>query len=165
MATVKGVNVTKFDNGGSGDNYISDGYIKSVEKVWIDSYTLGAAAALGSDDSIAIGRVPKGKKLTEVIVHMPVLSPTATLGTIFLDTGATMIMTSDSTYLGALQAAGVAAGTEGYDTSEIQTLRLIGDKHALVAPKDLVIYLKCVLAGGGDSISTAGTIRTIIKYT
>ena len=30
-------NVAKYNAGGSGDNIIADGYIKTVEKVWIDS--------------------------------------------------------------------------------------------------------------------------------
>lgn len=165
MTTLKSANVTKYDAGGSGDNVISDGYIKSVEKVWVDSYTLGAAAALGSDDSIAIGRIPKGKKLQSITVFLPVLNPTATTGTVFLDTGATMIMTAANTYLGAMHADGIAPGTNAVSTSVLNRLHLQADKHATEAPADLVIYMKLVLTGGGDTITTAATIRSIIKYT
>ena len=38
----KSANLTKYDNGGTGDNIIPDGYIKTVEKVWIDTYTYSA---------------------------------------------------------------------------------------------------------------------------
>jgi hypothetical protein len=165
MSTLKATNVTKFDAGGSGDNYIADGYIKSVEKVWIDDYTLGAAAALGSDDSICLGWVPKGKKITEIIVYLPVLNPSATTCTVFLDSGATMLMTAANTYLGAMQADGVAGGTAAVSTAAKQTLRMTGDKLATVVAKDMYIYAKVVMTGGGDSISTAATIRSIIKYT
>lgn len=165
MATLKASNVTKFDNGGSGDNVVADGLIKSVEKVWIDDYTLGAAAALGSDDSICLGLVPKGKKITEVIVYLPVLNPTATTCTVFLDSGATILMTSGSCYLGAMQADGVAGGTAVVGTNQKQTLRMTGDKLMTEPDKDIYIYAKVVMTGGGDSISTAATIRSIIKYT
>ena len=165
MATVKSTNVTKYDAGGSGDNVISDGLIKSVEKVWIDDYTFAAATAINSNDSIAIGWVPKGKKITSIVVYLPILNPSATTCTVFLDSGATMLMTAGSTYLGAMQADGVAGGTAAVSTAAIQTLRMTGDKTATEVAKDMYIYAKVVMTGGGASISTAATIRSVIRYT
>jgi hypothetical protein len=165
MATLKAANVTKYDAGGSGDNCIADGLIKSVEKVWIDSYTLAAAGALGSDDSICLGLVPKGKKITEVVVYLPILNPSATTCTVFICTAATFLMTSANCYLGALQADGVAGGTAVVSTAAKQTLRMTGDKLMSEPNKDVYLYAKVVMTGGGDSISTAATIRSIIKYT
>ena len=79
MATLKAANVTKHDAGGSGDNYIADGYIKSVEKVWIDSYSL--TPIVGTDNTINIAVLPDNKKVVGIDV---VLSSTTsqTTGTI-----------------------------------------------------------------------------------
>lgn len=164
MATLKATNVTKYDNGGSGDNYISDGYIKSVEKVWIDSYSL-ATAVIGSDDSLKIGRVLKNKKLTDIIVYTPSLLSAASNCTIFVGSGSGFLMTAGSCFLGALQADGVAAGTATYDCNVEQTLRLIGSNHAKVMTEDTDIYLRIVISGGVDSAVTGTTIRTLIKHT
>ena len=62
-----GANVTKFNAGGSGDNVISDGYIKSVEKIWIDSYTLSAT---GTNNTIDIAMVPSNKKITSIDISI-----------------------------------------------------------------------------------------------
>ena len=164
MATLKATNVTKYDNGGSGDNYIADGFIKTVEKIWLDSYAIGTST-IGSDDSILIGKVPKGKKLTDVVVYLPILMGAASNTTIFLDTGATMIMTAANTYLGTMQADGVAGGTDTVNTAIAQRLRLKGDKFSTEMPIDADIYMKIVVSGGVDTNITGGTIRTIVKYT
>ena len=164
MATLKAANVTKYDNGGSGDNYIADGYIKSVEKVWTDTYTIGTTT-IASNDSIAIGWIPKGKKLTDVIVYLPILMSATSNTTIFLDSGATMIMTAANTYLGTMQADGVAGGTDTVNTAIAQRLRLKGDQFAKEVSKDMNIYMKILVSGGVATDITGGTIRTVIKYT
>lgn len=163
MATLKCANVTKYDDGGSGDNYIADGFIKSVEKIWSDSYAVGTAA-IGSDDSIAIGRVPKGKKIQDVQVYIPALGASSN-ATVFIGTAATFLMTAASCYLGALVPDGVAAGTDEFIITAGQMLRLKGDKFATEPNKDVVLYAKIVIEDGTDSTVTAGTIRTLIKYT
>lgn len=56
-------NTTKYLAGGSGDNVIADGYIKAVEKVWIDSYTL---AFTNTNTTIGIAVVPANKKITGI---------------------------------------------------------------------------------------------------
>jgi len=60
-------NVTKFNAGGSGDNIIPDGYIKTVEKVWIDSYTF---AQTGTNTTIQIAVLPDNKKITSIQVEI-----------------------------------------------------------------------------------------------
>ncbi len=49
MAAVKGVNVTKYDAGPSGDNAIGQGLVNSGELVWTDTYE---ASALSIADTI-----------------------------------------------------------------------------------------------------------------
>lgn len=58
-------NVTKFNAGGSGDNIVPDGYIKTVEKVWIDSYTM---AQTTSETTIDIAIIPSNKKIVSIDV-------------------------------------------------------------------------------------------------
>lgn len=165
MATLKSANVTKYDNGGSGDNYIADGFIKSVEKVWIDTFTAGTTA-IGTDDSICIGKVPKGKKITSIVVQMPALNPTSTLCTVFVDTGATILMTAGSTFFGAaLQPRGNAGGTVTFASGTADMLFLEGSCIGKEVPIDADIYIKIYSVAGADVINTGGTIRSIIKYT
>lgn len=165
MATLKASNATKYDNGGSGDNYIADGYIKSVEKVWLDTYT-ATAIAIGTDDSICIGKVPKGKKITSIVVYMPALNPTSTLCTIFVDTGATILMTAGSTFFGAaLQPRGNAGGTVTFASGTADTLFLEGSGIGKELLADADICIKVYSVAGADVILTGGTIRSIIKYT
>ena len=163
MATLKSSNVTKFDNGGSGDNYIADGYIKSVEKVWIDTYT-NTTNAITSADTILIGYVPKNKKLTDVIVYMPALTAGAvSAGTLCIGSAATILQTAANTYLGPLQADGYQ--TTAYNMSSATTLRLQPSKFATVTDKRVGLYLKLIPANILATTVTAATIRTIIKYT
>lgn len=64
---VQAANLTKFNAGGSGDNYIADGYIKSVEKVWIDSYTF---AQTGTNTTIQIAKLDENKKITGIVCEI-----------------------------------------------------------------------------------------------
>jgi hypothetical protein len=155
MATLKAVNVTKYDAGGSGDNIIADGFIKTVEKVWIDTYTTGTTT-IATTSSILIGKVPKGKKLTDVIVYLPVLSGAATTSTVYLDTAAT---TSVTPWGGALQALGT--GDNAVATATISTVRLGQTKAFAEMPADVDLY---IMINPATTI-TAGTIKTIVKYT
>lgn len=162
MAELKSANVTKYDAGGSGDNYIADGYIKTVEKVWIDSYN--NTTMLGTEDSICIGLVPKNKKITEVVVYMPATNTGATsLGTIFLGSASTETLTAGTAYLGAMRADGFATTT--FDLGTAATLRLSPDKFGTVTNKDTYLWIRYFPVNELDAIATAGTIRSIIKYT
>jgi len=60
-----GTYTTKFQAGGSGDNIVPDGYIKAVEKVWIDSYTIGFT---NTNSTIDIAVLPENKKITGIDV-------------------------------------------------------------------------------------------------
>ena len=163
MSTLNATNVTKYDAGGSGDNYIDDGYIKTVEKVWIDTYT-NTTNAITSADTILIGYVPKNKKITDVIVHMPALAEgKSSLGTLCIGSAATILQTAANTYLGALVPDRMATTT--WDFATAWTLRLAPAKVATVTDKRVGLYLKVLPANVLDTSETAATIRTIIKYT
>ncbi len=157
MATLKSDNVTKYDAGGGGDNYIADGFIKSVEKIWIDTYTISAAIATTS--SLLIARLLKNKKVTDIVVHMPVVGSPATATTIYACTGAT---TSVTTYFGKLVLGGDTQKTT-FDCGTAATLRLNGVSSKIVTalPVDVGVYLMINPA----TTITGGTITTIVRYT
>jgi len=157
MATIKGTNATLYDAGGSGDNIVPDGFIKTVEKVWIDSYVV--SAAIPTTTSILIARIPKNKKVTDIVVHMPVVGAPATSSTLYCCTGAT---TSTSPYFGVLTLGGDAQKTT-FDCGTASTLRLAGNgtKMGVALPADVGIYLVVSPA----TTITGGTIRTIVRYT
>jgi hypothetical protein len=149
----KAANVTKWDAGGSGDNIVADGYIKSVEKVWIDSYTF--AAAIPSNTTIDIAKVPENAKVNSVTLYFPSLSTGAS------GTGTTI-------NIGARIVAGTTANT----------LFLSGGEAAsgvLTLSANAVDGINYVATGGVNTIyieadriattTTAGTIKSIVRYT
>lgn len=73
MVTYKGVQQTKYDSPG-GDNIIEDGYIKAVEKVWLDSFTM--ATLMTTADTLQIATIPANKKITGVEVWFDPITPT-----------------------------------------------------------------------------------------
>jgi hypothetical protein len=78
MSTYKAVNVTKFDAGGSNDNYIADGYIKAVEKIWYDSYV---ATSVASNSTLDMCVLPANKKIMGINVYYPATLSGANTGT------------------------------------------------------------------------------------
>lgn len=147
MSELKGVNVTKVDAGGSGDNYVADGLIKSVEKIWTDSYTV--TAAITTADTIAIAKIPKGKKLTSVEVYIPVMG-TVTNSTISLGNGTAL----DATY-GTLTTWDTTAARGVFLTD------LAGTGMAAETTADIDL---CISFSPATTI-TAGTIKSIVRYT
>jgi len=157
MATIKATNVTKYDTGGA-DNIVPDGFIKTVEKVWIDSYTI--TAAIPSTSSILIARLPAGAKVTDIIVHLPVLaSVSGATNTCYCCTGAS---TDITTYFGTLGLSGDTQKTT-FETVTAATLRLNATDtnkcQALAAATGVYIMLDPA------TTVTGGTIRSIVKYT
>jgi hypothetical protein len=156
-------NVAKVVAGGSGDNVVSDGFIKTVEKVWIDSWVINEA--LTTSGSLVIAKIPKNKKITDIIVHMPATSTQAgTASGLSVCTGTTTKITGTTHFLGDLVVGYSAAGeiTSTF-TGTAATFRLSGTKIGTVLPVDCDIHLRI---NGATTISvTGGTIRTIVKYT
>jgi hypothetical protein len=154
MAYVKGTYVTKYDAGGSGDNIIPDGYIKSVEKVWIDTYAFTSANTIGSTLVIECAVIPKGKKITGVTVQGlgAVASTTVTLAI------GTKIISTAVTNATALLAATVIG-------SSSQTLGMPLQANVNL-PLETTADTKVILSFGAASMTvTSGTITTIVRYT
>lgn len=149
----KAANVTKWDAGGSGDNVIANGYIKSVEKVWIDSYTFSAAIPSGT--TLDIAKVPENAKVNSIDLYFPSLS-----------TGAAATGTTIS--IGARIAAGTTAATLFLSAGEAAS-------GVLSLSANAVNGINYVATGGTNTIvllfdriattTTAGTIKSIVRYT
>lgn len=160
MATVKAANVTKYTasgSPGSGDNYIADGYIKTVEKVWIDSYYV--SAAIPTTTSIHIGKVPANKKLTDVIVYFPALTTTTSCS---INCSTTVLGNTGTTgNLGFLIGDAIIKNPTEINCASAGTARLSPTAALTEMTADTDIY---IMFSPATSV-TAGTIRTIIKYT
>lgn len=149
----KAANVTKYDAGGTGDNIIADGYIKTVEKVWVDSYTMAAATTIGVGTLIDIAFIPDGKKVTGVDLIFPSLSTGAS------GTGTTI-------NIGTRTSAGVTSATlllsAGEAASGVLTLSANANiPHAIAAGYNRV-YIHLTRLG---TTTTASTIASIVRYT
>jgi len=159
MSTLKSANVTKYDDGGSGDNCIADGYIKSVEQVWIDSYVI--TSAMLSTSSLCIGYVPKGKKLLDVTVTLPAMNTVvATKGSVYLGTGATVA----AGVLGKMRSLNYQS--DSFIVTSAQTLKLAPghqDSANMIDGADTPIFMTVWLIGE-TTATTAGTIRSVIKF-
>ena len=160
MVIAKSANVTKFDAGGSGDNYISNGLIKSVEKVWIDTYTYSAAATIGAATNLEIAVIPEGRKITGISVNVLGLDASST-STLTIGTK----IASGATHATLFMAATRFGGTVGNDI--VAGLQGVKWLHADSA------NLPYTLTGGTNRITvsflasasvTVGTITSIVRY-
>jgi len=164
MSQLKSANVTKYDNGGSGDNYISNGLIKSVEKIWTDTYVLGSVT---TNDSICIARIPAYKQLIDVIVHMPATSSAVTTGTVGLHLATSPIVNSGTaSNLGDMKVLSGGVNETILSVGTSSTLQ-VGPSGflATTGTTELGLWLIMENAGGGTIDTTGGTLKTVVRYT
>lgn len=163
--------LTKYYAGGSGDNIIPDGYIKTVEKVWIDSYTIAFTNTL---TSIQIAELPENKKITSIVVDI-LTTASQTNGTISIG------YQQDNTDI--LSTAGLndflAPTTITHNLSKT-SISLPGGSTEGGTPTSNTLTFVMASAGfqsvtGGTNVTiaiklnnwtmTTGTIKTIVRYT
>lgn len=148
MASYSGVNVTKLAAGATGDNVILDGYVNTVEKVWIDSYTF--SAVLTTADTIAIAKVPANKKITGVKVYIPGgFTPTTTT----INVG----MAGDKGYF-------ITSAALTIDTAlvNVYTMNNVTGFSYVTTDSTTILFSLSVAA---ITAPTAGTIKTIVLWT
>ena len=164
-------NVTKYNAGGSGDNIIADGYIKAVEKVWLDSYTI---AFTGTNSAIHIAQVPANKKITSIVCQIQT-SISQSSGTVSIG-----YSSSDSDDLAATGVSQFLAPVTLVTASTNTTIALPGGLLPGSTTTSTSIALTTVLAGfqgvtAGTNTTiavklnnwtmTTGTVKTIVRYT
>lgn len=148
----KATNVTLFGSG----TPIPDGFIKSVEKTWVDTYVFSSSATIGTGMVIDIAVIPQGKKITGIEVYGLNASAISATSTNAVSIGArygTTATTNATQFLGA-----TTLGTVTFDNFPIVArsgigVELTGAFHT--------IFLQFTAAT--PSI-TGGTITTKVKY-
>lgn len=155
MTGFKAANVTKYNAGGSGDNIISDGYIKTVEKVWLDSFAF--TAVITTADTIDIASIPPGKKITGVEVFFPVLAPTTSTIQVGITGNTSLFITSGST-LKFTSTGGVIG------TSHLTTNTQYGAGYYVTTGSSNTI-VQMQIGVTAITSPTAGTIYTKVSYT
>lgn len=155
--------VTKYQAGGSGDNIIPDGYIKTVEKVWIDTYTI---AFTNTNTTIDIAVLPENKKITSVVAEIYTtasqtngtvsigFSTDAAVDTLLPPTTITHNLTRSSINLnpgGSVGAVVAVAAEAAFAMSGFQLVT--GGTQVTVALKL------------NNWTMTTGTVKTIVRYT
>lgn len=169
--SVQASNLTKFNAGGSGDNIIADGYIKTVEKVWIDSYTF---AQTGTNTTIQIAKLDENKKITsiEVLIDTTVSQTGGTISIGYsVDATDDLAPTGVSNFLAPVTLVTAATKT---------TISLPGGSLPGSTTTSTSIALNAVTAGfqGVTSgtqttiavklnnwTSSTGTLKSIVRYT
>ena len=175
--TTNAANLVKFFAGGSGDNIIADGYIRTVEKIWIDSHTIAFTNTL---TAIAIAEIPENKKITRIDVVIDT-SASQTSGTVsvgyILDAANVLLTTGVANFLapvdinhnltrttislpspGLIQAYTSLTITNATQTT-IYPAVLAGFQH-VTAGTQVTIGIKL-----NNWTMTTGTIKTVVCYT
>jgi hypothetical protein len=164
-------NLTKYYAGGSGDNIIADGYIKTVEKVWIDSYTIAFTNTL---TTIQIAEIPENKKLTGITVDI-LTTASQTSGTISLGfvcdttdilaaTGISDIMAATTITHNLTKTSIVLPGGStpgGTPTSGVLVFAMVNSGFQFVTTgTKTTVAIKL-----NNWTMTTGTIKTVVRYT
>ena len=157
-------NTTKFQAGGSGDNVIADGYIKTVEKIWLDSYTI---AFTNTNSTIDIAVIPNNKKIIGIDVEIET-SASQTNGTISVgfstdsavDTFlAPCTLTHNLTRTSISLPSGVRSGNVLAGGSSIQQPGKLGNFQLVTAGTQTTISVKL-----NNWTMTTGTLKSVVRY-
>lgn len=152
----KATNVTKYVAGGTGDNIIPDGFIKSVEKVWLDTYVFSSSATIGTGMVIDIGIIPVGKKVVGIEIWGLSATQISATSTNALSIGAryTNNVTNATQFLNATTLGTVTFDNIPIFANKNLNVEVTGSTHT--------IFLQVTAAS--PSI-TGGTIVTKVRYT
>lgn len=158
MSVLKSANATKYDAGGSADNQIPDGYIKSVERVWLDSFTF--STVITTADTLVIAYIPKNHKITAVEVYLPAtFAPTTCTINVGISGSTSLFVTSSTVYVVGNQAA---TGSSIMINNKVTMNNPSGMGYVVTGATNAIILSLGVTAA---TAPTAGTITTIVRYT
>jgi hypothetical protein len=163
--------VAKYVAGGSGDNIVPDGYIKAVEKVWVDTYTI---AFTNTNTTVVLAELPPNKKILSIRVEI-YTSASQTSGTIGLG-----YVFDAADCIAAAGVAGFFAPTQL--TSNVTRTSIVLPGPGLIqAPTATSTTITCGVLAGFEAVTagtattiglklnnwtmTTGTIKSIVRYT
>lgn len=155
-------NVTKYQAGGSGDNTIADGYIKTVEKVWLDSYTI---AFTNTNSTIDIAVLPENKKITaiEAYIYTTAAQTSGTVSIGFSTDANIGSLLAPTTITHNLTVTTISLWGGGLNQQNLTTAEQFGklDGFQLVTGgTQVTVSLKL-----NNWTMTTGTVKTIVRYT
>jgi hypothetical protein len=163
---VKAANQTKYDAGGSGDNVIANHQIKTVEKIWLDNYTLTGAMVL-TNSTISIGTLPEGAILTgvEVIIATSVTQTSGTIGLGFSSEAdgaawGSLMAETDVTHNGTITTLRLPAHGIVNNLNAANGVAKIGGFQFEATGTRVTVALKL-----NNWTMTTGTLKTILRYT
>lgn len=164
-------NLTKYYAGGTGDNIIADGYIKAVEKVWIDSYTFAFTNTL---TSVQIAEIPANKKITGIVVEI-LTTTSQTSGTVSIGyqedntdilatTGVSDFLTPHTITHNLTRTSINLPNWINYSgpttTSSTTAIGTFGGFQSVTSGTQTTIAIKF-----NNWTMTNGTVKTIVRYT
>src|SRR3990167_3005066 len=162
--TTSAANLVKYLAGGSGDNVIADGYIKTVEKVWIDSYTI---AFTNTNTTIDIAVLPENKKITSIVALIDTTA-SQTNGTVSIgfSTDASVntflpatTITHNLTRSAIVLPSGNILGTAVAALGQLDNFVTAGFQFVTTGTQ-VTVSLKL-----NNWTMTTGTVKTIVRYT
>lgn len=169
MATnaVFGANLTKYNAGGSGDNIIADHNIKTVEKVWLDNYTLTSNITL-TNTTISLAVLPVGALLTSVEVIIAT-SASQTSQTVALGWASE----ADAAAFGDIVSATIITHNATVSTVKFPTTGGLGAVVATAQDPGKIASFQFEATGTKTTVAlklnnwtaTTGTIKSIVRYT
>lgn len=155
-----GGNVTKYNAGGSGDNCIADGYIKTVEKVWLDNYTIAFTL---TKTTLDIAIIPTNKKLTsvEVMIETSTSQTSGSLALGFSEDAAygTIMAQTDITHNKTATTIKLPGGILNNLNADGSVCK-IGAFQKVITGTQTTITLQL-----NNWTMTTGTIKSIVRYT
>jgi hypothetical protein len=161
---------TLYNSGASGDNLIPDGYVRAVEKVWIDSYIFNTAstALMTTSDTLVIGYIPANKKIVGVEVYLPTTWAPTNCAINVGPSYATAVLISNSTaYVGGTNSTLVYNVVRMNNQPGFAYVVTSGTTAVsggvILTNVNTPIYLS--LTGANLTTPTSGTLSTIIRYT
>ena len=169
MASYNASNVALYQLGGSGDNLIADGYVRAVEKIWLDSYTWGLTTSPSTSDTILIGYIPANKKIVGCEVYLPTtFAPTTCAINVGLSTSTGLLISNSTQYVGGTNSTLVynvvrLNNPSGMGYVVTSGTSAVSGSSSIITNVNTPIYLTIGVAS--ITAPTIGTITTILRYT
>lgn len=163
-SSVFSTNVTKYNNLSNGTGQIGsaipDGYVKAVENLWLDSYTIAFTA---TKTTLDIAVLPPNKKITGIDVSV--------ITSISQTSGALAIGFSEDSAYGVLFPQTSVTHNLTLTTLSLVSIMLNNSNAASGRAKHTA--LQRVTTGTQTTITlqfnnwtmTTGTVRTVVRYT
>jgi len=171
MTSYNATNVALYVAGGSGDQLIADGYVRTVEKIWLDSFTWGLTTSPSTSDTILIGYIPANKKITGCEVYLPAtFAPSSCAINVGPSYSAALLISNSTGYISGAVSTGTLYNYKvtmnnpsGMGFVCTSSTTATSGSTSVLTYVNTPIYL--TLGVASITAPTIGTITTILRYT